>query len=409
MGTYSYLALDVRGKKVRGVIEGESERQARSMLRKQGLRPLRCNSSARGAGGKGGGGLFSLQLFERSIGINDISLLTRQVAVLLQAGLPLDETLQASARQCRNERLKRVLLEVRERVLEGLSFAQALGEHPKIFNNLFRAMVRAGEHAGYLGPVLEQLADYTETRQQSQQKLKSAMVYPVILIVVAIAVVGALMTFVVPKLVTIFDNTTAELPPLTVALIATSDFLNAYWLHCILGIVGGLVAARWSLQNESRRKKFHGTLLRMPFIGDLLRQLETARFAGTLSILTRSGVPLLDALGISREVFSNLVLKDCAQDIADQVSEGGSLHRAMDESEQFPPLMVQMVASGEGSGKLEEMLERASVNQERELEMMMASLMSAFQPLMVLVMAGLVLTIVLAVLLPMFELNDLVQ
>jgi len=141
----------------------------------------------------------------------------------------------------------------------------------------------------------------------------------------------------------------------------------------------------------------------------LLRQLETARFAGTLSILTRSGVPLLDALGISREVFSNLALKDCAQEIAEQVSEGGSLHRAMDESEQFPPLMVQMVASGEGSGKLEEMLERASLNQERELEMMMASLMSAFQPIMVLIMAGLVLTIVLAVLLPMFELNDLVQ
>ena len=406
MGTYAYQALNTAGKRVKGVIEGDSQRQARSLLRKQGLRPLQVNEA-----GKAGSSLLSLRLdmFERGISVNDLSLITRQLAVLLQSGLPVDEALQATARQCRRDRLKAVLLEVRNRIIEGLTLAQALGEHPKIFNNLYRALVRAGERAGFLGAVLERLAEYTESRQQSQQKLKSAMVYPIVLVLVAIAVVGAMMTIVVPKLVTIFENTAADLPGLTVGLIAISDFLQAYWLYSLLGILLAVLLGRQLLQDEQRRYKFHGWQLRIPFVGEMVRGMETARFASTLSILTQSGVPLLDALHISREVFSNLVLRETADTISNTVREGGSLRKSLEDSNQFPPMMVQMVASGEASGKLEEMLERAAVNQERELEMTLSTLMSLFQPLMVLVMAGMVLTIVLAVLLPMFELNDLVQ
>jgi len=406
MGTYAYQALNTTGKRIKGVIEGDSERQARDLLRRQGLRPLQVNA---GGKSKGGRSAFRLSLFERGVSVNDMSLITRQLAVLLQSGLTVDEALQATARQCRRDRLKDVLLQVRNRITEGVTLAQAMGEHPKIFNNLYRALVRAGEHAGFLGPVLERLAEYTESRQQSQQKLKSAMVYPIVLILVAIAVVGAMMTIVVPKLVTIFESTAAELPGLTVGLIAISDFLQAYGLYSLLGIFMAVLLARQLLQQEERRRKFHGWLLRTPFIGEMVRGMETARFASTLSILTQSGVPLLDALQISREVFSNLVLQETADIISDTVREGGSLRKSMEESNQFPPMMVQMVASGEASGKLEEMLERAAINQERELEMTLSALMSLFQPMMVLVMAGMVLTIVLAVLLPMFELNDLVQ
>ena len=406
MSAYSWQALDAKGKRLRGVIEGNSERHARTLLRQQGLKPIRLRVAGESSKGEG----FSLQKwFPAKVGFRDLCIVTRQLAVLLQAGLPLVEALQATARQCRKDVMKNVLLKVRTRVTEGVSFAKALGEHPKVFNNLYRALVDAGERSGHLGPVLERLAEYTESRQQTQQQLKSAMTYPIMLVIVAVLVIGAMMTVVVPKLITIFENTSAELPGLTVALIATSNFLQEYWFYLLAVVPICMALWRQLLKDEQRRWRFHQLLLKTPFVGELIRGLETARFASTLSILTQSGVPLLDALRISRQVFSNLPLRDTAEVVAEEVSEGGSLYRSMEQSGEFPPMMVQMVASGEASGNLESMLERAAGNQERELSLTMDSLMSVFQPLMVLIMAGLVLTIVMAVLLPMFELNDLVQ
>ena len=406
MSAYSWQALDAKGKRLRGVIEGNSERHARTLLRQQGLKPIQLRVAGESSKGEG----FSLQKwFPAKVGFRDLCIVTRQLAVLLQAGLPLVEALQATARQCRKDVMKNVLLKVRTRVTEGVSFAKALGEHPKVFNNLYRALVDAGERSGHLGPVLERLAEYTESRQQTQQQLKSAMTYPIMLVIVAVLVIGAMMTVVVPKLITIFENTSAELPGLTVALIATSNFLQEYWFYLLAVVPICMALWRQLLKDEQRRWRFHQLLLKTPFVGELIRGLETARFASTLSILTQSGVPLLDALRISRQVFSNLPLRDTAEVVAEEVSEGGSLYRSMEQSGEFPPMMVQMVASGEASGNLESMLERAAGNQERELSLTMDSLMSVFQPLMVLIMAGLVLTIVMAVLLPMFELNDLVQ
>ena len=284
-----------------------------------------------------------------------------------------------------------------------------MGEFPQVFSEMYRAMVNAGEHAGFLGPVLNQLADYTEQRQYTGQKLKMAMIYPFILVGVAIAVVVALMVFVVPELVGIFAHTARELPLLTRGLIAASDFFreSSGWL--LLGLACLVLAARWWLRDPGRRKHWHRLLLRMPGISGLVIAVDTARFASTLSILMASGVPLLESLRIAGQVLTNLVLREDSQAVAERVQEGSSLHRALQQSGRFPPMMVHMVASGEASGELETMLERSASNQERELEMTLGSVMALFEPLMVVVMGGMVLIIVMAILLPIFDLNTMVS
>jgi general secretion pathway protein F len=302
-----------------------------------------------------------------------------------------------------------MLLQVRSRVAEGYTLAYAMGEFPQVFNEMYRAMVTAGEHAGFLGPVLEQLADYTEQRQYTGQKLKMAMIYPFILVGVAIAVVVALMVFVVPELVGIFAHSSRELPALTRGLIASSDFFRNYSGWVLVVIIGLIFLARWWLRAPGRRRRWHAVLLKMPGISRIVIAVDTARFASTLSILMASGVPLLESLRIAGQVLTNLVLREDSVEVAARVQEGSSLHRALAQSGRFPPMMVHMVASGEASGELETMLERSASNQERELEMTMGAMMSLFEPLMVVFMGGMVLTIVLAILLPIFDLNTMVN
>jgi general secretion pathway protein F len=404
MGAFSYQALNEQGKKVKGVLEGDSARQIRSQLREKNLKPIEVVTVSE-KNQKESRSTFS----KTRISSADLSLLTRQLATLIQSNLPLDEALAATAQQSRKQNIKSLMLEVRSRVVEGHTLAYALGESPRVFNDLYRSMVRAGEHAGFLGLVLDRLADYTENRQYTQQKLKMAMIYPFILVGVALAVISALMVFVVPKLLGIFENSGAELPVLTRALVASSDFISSYGVYVLVIIVGLVFAFRYSLKDEERRKRFHKLLLRIPFISGVLRSMDTARFASTLSILMASGVPLLEGLKISGEVLSNLQLRESSAEVASSVQEGSSLHRALDQSGEFPPMMVHMVASGEASGELETMLERASKNQERELEMTLSTLMGILEPLLVVGMGGMVLMIVLAVLLPMFNLNTLIN
>ncbi len=270
-------------------------------------------------------------------------------------------------------------------------------------------MVAAGEHAGFLGPVLERLAEYAEQRQHSTQKLRMAMIYPFILLGVAIAVIVALMVFVVPELVGIFSQSNRELPVLTRALIATSDFLRAYAAVLLVALVLAYALFRYLLRDPRRRRHWHAFLLRVPGLAGLLIALDTARFASTLSILMASGVPLLDSLRIAGQVMTNLVLREDSARVAERVQEGSSLNRALAEGGHFPPMMVHMVASGETSGELETMLARAAANQERELEMTLGTVMSLFEPLMVVIMGVMVLTIVLAILLPIFDLNTMVR
>ena len=407
MTAYRYRALNPQGKLVRGVLEGDSERQVRSQLRVQSLRPVEVAVANRAEPASSSG--WRIPLLRPGISAGDLALLTRQLATLVQSNLPLDEALQAAAQQSRSGRIKGTLLQVRSRVAEGHTLAYAMGEFPQVFNEMYRAMVKAGEHAGFLGPVLEQLADYTEQRQYTGQKLKMAMIYPFILVGVAIAVVVALMVFVVPELVGIFAHSRRELPLLTKGLIAASDFFRDYGMWLLVGLVALVLIARRLLRNPRRRKRWHSFLLRVPGLSRLVIALDTARFASTLSILMASGVPLLEALRIAGQVLTNLVLQQDTKLVAENVEEGSSLNRALQQSGHFPPMMVHMVASGEASGELETMLERSATNQERELEMTLGTMMSLFEPLMVVFMGGMVLTIVLAVLLPIFDLNTMVK
>jgi general secretion pathway protein F len=406
MTAYRYRALNPEGKLGRGVLEGDSERQVRSQLRGQSLRPVEVAVANRP---EPVGRSWRIPLLRSGISAGDLALLTRQLATLVQANLPLDEALQAAAQQNRSARIKGTLLQVRSRVAEGHTLAYAMGEFPQVFGEMYRAMVKAGEHAGFLGPVLTQLADYTEQRQYTSQKLKMAMIYPFILIGVAIAVVVALMVFVVPELVGMFAHTGHELPLLTRGLIATSDFLQDYGLWLFVGLAAMVFGVRALLRNRQRRLRWHRFLLRVPGLSRLVIALDTARFASTLSILMASGVPLLEALRIAGQVLTNLVLQENTAEVAEMVQEGSSLNRALQQSGHFPPMMVHMVASGEASGELETMLQRSATNQERELEMTLGTMMSLFEPLMVVFMGGMVLLIVLAVLLPIFNLNTMVK
>lgn len=403
MGAFEYQALDAAGRTRKGVLEGDTARQVRQSLREQGLTPLHVEEVAAREGRR------RSTLFSRGIGATDLALITRQLATLVRSGLPLEETLHTVARQSEKPRLRNMMMAVRSRVLEGHTVAEGLAEFPHVFPELYRATVAAGEHSGHLDVVLERLADYTEARQQLRQKIQLALFYPAILTVMALAVTLALLTYVVPQVVQVFDNIGQELPWLTRSLIAVSDFLREWGL--LIAILLG--AALWLFTRLLRRPEYkrhwHRLLHRLPLIGRLSRGVNTARFARTFSILSASGVPVLDAMRIAAQVLGSLPMRAAVEQAAHRVREGSSIHHALEQSGHFPAITLQLIASGEASGQLDAMLERAAANQERELETTIAYLMGLFEPLLILAMGGIVLIIVLAILLPIFDLNQLVR
>jgi len=404
MGAFEYIALDDSGKEKKGVLEGDTARQVRQQLRDQGWVPLDVNESSERASRSG----QEKVKIRRGVSATDLALITRQLATLVRAGLPLEETLQAAAQQTEKARLQSMLLAVRSRVMEGHTLATGLGDFPHVFPEIYRTTVSAGEQSGHLEVVLERLADYTENRQQMQSKIQLALFYPALLTLVAVGVVIGLMTFVVPQVVQVFDNIGQELPGLTRTLIAMSDFLRNYGLIMLvlLALAGGGLA--WLLKKEGPKRRFHEILLRLPLIGRLERGVNAGRFARTFSIVTASGVPVLDGLRIASEVMSNVPMRESVEEATRKVREGASIHAALEKSGYFPPMMVHLIASGEASGKLEEMLERAATNQEREIETLISAVMGLFEPILILVMGAVVLIIVLAILLPIFNLNQLV-
>lgn len=411
MGAYSYQALDAKGKTVKGVVEGDSERHVRTLLRQKHLKPLDVKSTnkreKRGSAAAAKPGLLSFGGGPK-LNYKDIALVTRQLSSLLSSGLPLDEVLHAAANQSRKPAIKSLLLQVRSRVLEGLSLGQAMAESPRAFDNLYRAMVRAGESAGFLGPVLEQLAEYTETSQETRQKVKTAMMYPIVLLCVSLGVVTALMAFVVPKLTGMFAQTKQKLPAITEILIGTSDFIVNYGIFALAGIVGLIVLLKQLLKAPSRQLKWHRMLLKMPIFGEFIRVSEAARYTNTLGLLVKSGVPLLEGLRIASQVLTNRVIQEGAKAVAVSVQEGSSLHRAMDQVDVFPPLVVQMAASGEANGELADQLLHAARNQDRELSFTLATMMGLMEPATILFMAGIVFFIVMAIMLPIFQMNQMV-
>jgi general secretion pathway protein F len=405
MGAFEYTALDPRGREKRGVLEGDAARQIRQQLREKGWVPLSVEEVAQREAKERKRYAF----LRRGISATELALITRQLATLVRAGLPLEECLRAVSQQADKGRLKSMLLAVRSRVMEGHSLAVGLSDFPHVYPELYRTTVEAGEQSGHLDRVLERLADYTESRQQLRQKIQLAVFYPVLLTAVAILVVGGLMTYVVPQVVQVFENIGQELPPLTRGLIAVSDFLRNNGLVMLILLVLAIAGFSYLLRNADVRRRFHKVLLAIPLVSRLVRGLNTGRFARTFSILTASGVPVLESMRISAQVMSNLPMKEAVTEATARVREGAGIAAALERSGYFPPMTVQLVASGEASGKLEEMLERAAINQEREIETLIAALLGLFEPLLILFMGSVVLVIVLAILLPIFDLNQLIQ
>lgn len=410
MGAYSYKALNEEGKTVKGILEGDSERHIRTQLRAKKLKPLEVIGAA-GEANQTEAETGSISGWSRKrasrLSTRELSMITRQLASLVRSGLPLDEALHATAKQSQKANVKRVVLQVRTKVLEGFSLAQALGDNPIAFNEMYRALVRAGEGSGYLSPVLERLAEYTQSSQILQQRIKMAMIYPIVMLLVSIAVIVALMVFVVPKLVKIFEQGKRELPLLTQGLIATSEFLMNYGVFLLLGIVGVIFLIKRLMRDPGRLRSWHIVQLRLPVFGELVKQINSARFAATLSLLSASGVPLLQALSISGQVMTNKIMQEACDQVSNSVREGTSLSRALDASGVFPPLLVQLVASGETNGTLPQQLDNAAKDQERELEMMLGVAMGLLEPATIIFMGGAVLVIVMAILTPIFEMTSL--
>ena len=403
MAAFEYLALDPRGREQKGLIEADSPRQARQLLREKQWAPLEVKQ-AKSKEDVSRGGLS----FGRGLSARDLALVTWQLATLVQAALPIEEALRAAAAQSTSAKIKSMLLAVRARVMEGHSLAAALREYPSAFPELYRATVAAGEHAGHLGLVLDQLADYTDQRQQSRQKIQLALLYPVILMVASLAIVVLLLGYVVPDVVKVFVNTGQELPALTRGLIATSDVVKNWGWLIVLGIIAALMAMRAALRDPALRLRWHAFILRIPLIGRLSRATNTARFASTLAILTKSGVPLVEALSIAAAVIANLRIRERVVEAAQKVREGSSLTRALDATGEFPPMMLHMIASGEKSGELDQMLARTARNQENDLAAQVSLLVGLFEPFMLVFMGAVVLVIVLAILMPILSLNQLV-
>jgi general secretion pathway protein F len=399
---FRYQAYNVEGKLHKGVLEADSARQARATLRDQGLTPYRVEVIA--ANDPAGGARFS----RIALSATELTTLTRGLASLLEAGLTVEQAFNALIEQAERERVRQVLAALRGEVIAGNTIAKAMGAFPHVFAELYRTLVAAGEASGQLPRVLSKLADYLEDRQQVRAKLSLALVYPAIVMAVAVLVVGALLVYVLPQVVQVFQHAHQQLPLLTRALIALSIFLKATWVLWLVLLIAAAFALRLALRRPASRAAIHRFLWRAPVVGRVLRHLDAARLAATLSILVGSRVPILQALEAGTGVMTLVPMREALATAARGVREGMPLARALGATQAFPPVMVHLISSGETSGRLDEALERAARQQQNDITTRLAAFAALFEPAMILIMGGVVLTIVLAILLPIFQLNSLI-
>ena len=411
MAAFEYVVLDDKGRERKGVAEGDNAKQVRQLLRDKGLIPLQINTTSQKQQAAASASVAGRPwaLFQRGISTTELALITRQLATLVQAALPLDECLASVASQSEKQRIKSMMYAIRSRVMEGHSLATGLGEYPRVFSELYRATIDAGEKSGHLDTVLERLADYTESRQELQGKVRQALIYPAFLSIFAVAIVIFLMTNIVPQVVSVFEDIGQDLPGLTLSLIAISDFVTGYGIYLLLILVAVTMGVKSLLQKPYYRERYHRMLLQLPVIQRLVRGLNTALFTRTFSILSSSGVTVLESMRISAQVVNNLPMRNAIMDATERVREGSGIKAALDHSKLFPPMTLQLIASGENSGNLEEMLDRAATQQEREQVTLIAYIVGIFEPAIILTMGVLVLLIVLGILLPIFDLNQLVK
>jgi len=403
MGAFQYTAVDAAGKETKGVLEGETPRQVRQLLREKNLFPTTVAEIKE----EKRSGSFSLE-FGGGISASDLALLTRQLATLVNAAMPLETALKAVAEQTENQKIQSIILSVRSRVMEGHTFADGLKDFPKAFPELYIATVAAGEQSGYLDTVLERLADYTEARQELRQKVQQAMIYPAVLIILAFLIVTLMLVYVVPKVVGVFSDTGRELPMMTRVLIGTSEFLQSYGIFLGIALIIGGFLFKQLLKQPGPRENFDKVLLKLPLVGRLVKGFNTARFTRTFSILTGAGVPVLDCLRISSEVIVNMPMRAAVEEAAHRIREGAAIGGSLGKSGYFPPVCVHLISSGESSGQLENMLGRAAQNQEREMDGLIATMLGILEPAVIVGMGVIVTFIVLAILLPIFQLNELV-
>src|SRR5215470_5110816 len=414
MPVYAYKGLNEKGRNVGGIIDADSPKTARIKLRRSGIFPTDLSETRERAGAAATaatGSRFSFDLsslFER-ITPQDLALMTRQLATLVGAGLPLVECLGALVEQVDSPRQKKILSQVRERVVEGGTLADAMKAHPTVFNDLYVNMVRAGEASGALDLVLIRLAEYTERAAALRAKVRSALTYPVFMGIASSAILFFLLSYVVPKVTRIFEETHAQLPTVTLVLLAISGFLSNYWWLIIGVVLAAVIAVRLSIRTPAGRLRFDRLTLRIPYFGKVLKKVALARFARTLSTLLLGGIPLLQSLDIVKHVVSNMVLTNAIEEGRNSIREGHSVADPLKKSGLFPPLLVHMIAVGEKSGELESMLARAADAYDGEVEASVSALSSIIEPLLVLFMGGVVLFIVMAILLPIFQLNELVK
>lgn len=405
MSAFHYNAIDQSGKTQKGLIQGDTLKQARQALRQRGLTILeiseveeRRNHKKRKTV-KTPGHRFRMNTA-------DLSLITRQLATLLSAAMPLDEALQAVSEQSEKTKVKAIMLAIRARVLEGYSLAKSFAEFPRSFSNLYCATVAAGEQTGHLDAVLERLADYAEKQQYMKRKVQQALIYPCIMTVVSIFIVVFLLLYVVPKMIQVFNNIGQALPAMTIWLINISHFIHYYGLYVLLALIALGVGFHYSLKRYAFRKRFHHFLLGCPGIRHFIKLNNTARFIHTFGVLLSAGMPAIEAMKISANLITNIPIHDSVEKATQNVSEGANIHLSLKNTQYFQAMTVHLIASGEASGQLEQMLARAADNQDQNIEQMINTTLTLFEPLMILVMGAIVLFIVLAVLLPIFSLDQ---
>jgi general secretion pathway protein F len=411
---FEFTGLTEAGKNVRGMRDAESSKVLRQMLRKDGVYLTEARAAEAGAVvGEQKTGLareVEVGAFFGFTGVSaqDLAIATRQLATLIAAGIPLVEGLSALVDQVEQPRLKRILGSVKQKVNEGSSLADALGEHKKVFSELYVNMIRAGESSGALDVVLVRLADFTEGQALLRNKIIGAMLYPAIMMVVGIAIVGILFVVVIPKVTKIFEDMNVTLPWTTRSLIAVSSFARDYWYVLLVGLPVLAYGARRWVHTARGRAWWDRTQLRAPVFGDLLRMLAISRFAKTLATLLASGVPLLTAMDIVRNIVSNTLLSETIEKARDAIREGESIAAPLKRSGQFPPLVYHMIAIGERSGQLEEMLRNVAKSYESQVEVRVAALTSLLEPVMIVAMGGGVAFIVFSILMPIMQLNTFV-
>src|SRR3990167_11414750 len=405
MAAFHYVAMNSTGEKQKGLIEAESAKLARQLLRNKGLIPLEINPVHE----KSSKSVIVSPTKSRkhSMSIKELALMTRQFATLLAAGLPIEEVLAAVSEQTEKPRSKGLILAVRSKVLEGHALASSMRDFPNAFSNLYCATVAAGEKSGHLDIVLQRLADYTEQQYEMRQKILHALIYPFIMVLGAMSIVGFLLEYVVPKMIAVYSNINQTLPTMTRVLIAISFGVKNYGIYILLVVVAAIFLLRYQMKNNvSFREKIHRFMLRIPIIGNAIKITNTARFSRTFAILSSAGVSVLEAMTIASALIINLPIRNSIENAVSRVREGASIHLALKQTTYFPPMSIHLIASGESSGQLENMLERAANNQDRDITQLIETTLALFEPAIILLMGAIVLFIVLAVLLPIFQLDQ---